>query len=613
MRRDIQALRGIAVLLVLLFHFHVGPFKGGFLGVDVFFVISGYVITEKLSTGIGPLKTQLHQFYLRRAKRILPMSLVTTVVTTLAIRAFLPPISYARFFKDTLAALALIPNLAFAAQQNDYLSQSLDPSPFLHYWSLGVEEQFYFLWPLLFIFFFRTRKAWIPALALLGTGFGIWYTSHNPVQSFYLPTSRAWEFLVGAALVGTSLQTKSNTNRRIVAGFGWLGILGSALVISTSNPTPSWTTIVPILSTGLVLWAASPFSDKFILPHIGDLSYSLYLIHWPLITIILFKYPNVSLISRILLMALATLLAYLATNYFEKPLRFNKKISLPLWKWGGVMLIGAAVSTLILGTAAASYKGVSKNLTISTASPTIYANGCHLSFAQATPNINCVYGDLASATTIILAGDSHAAQWFPAVNELAIKNHWRLISLTKSSCPATILATKRSGSDDKNCQLWQQNLISVINTIKPKVLLTSAFTENEYPLLHPIGEYSAQWSSALSNFYSKITSPMTKEVFIGDTPFPRQDSASCLSAHMSSPQLCNFGLVRSKATIATQQIIQNSGRTYIDPVPWLCTNGVCPAVHNGFNSYRDISHLSVPTALSLVPQLQAELLKVMKK
>ncbi len=613
MRRDIQALRGIAVLLVLLFHFHIGPFKGGFLGVDVFFVISGYVITEKLSTGVGPLKRQLHEFYLRRAKRILPMSLLTTVVTTLAIRLFLPPISYSRFFKDALAALALIPNLAFAAQQNDYLSQSLDPSPFLHYWSLGVEEQFYFLWPLLFIFFFRKRRKWIPVLALVGTVFGVWYTSHNPVQSFYLPTTRAWEFLVGAALVGLTFQTHSLPRRRVVAAIGWAGILVSVLMISTKNPTPSWTTIVPIVSTGLVLWADSPFSDKFILPYIGDLSYSLYLIHWPLITIVLFKYPNVNIFIRILLMALATLLAYLATNYFEKPLRFNKKISLPLWKWGGVMVTGAAISTLILGTAAASYSGVSKTLSISTASPVIYSNGCHLAFSQSIPKTTCIFGDVSAATTVILAGDSHAAQWFPAINDLAKKNHWKVISLTKSSCPATILATTRSGSDDKNCQMWQEKLLTVIDTVKPNLLITSAFTESSYPLLAPNGSYATQWTQGLQTFFSRITSSNTKEVFIGDTPYPRQDSATCLSAHLKSTHFCDFGLVRSQATLSTKSLIIKSVGTYIDPTPWLCTKGICSAVHQGFNTYRDISHLSVPATVSLEPQLETELLKVLKK
>jgi len=164
MRRDIQALRGIAVLLVLLYHFKIGPFEGGFLGVDIFFVISGYVITEKISQGSGPIKSQLHTFYLRRARRILPMSILTLLVTSLATRLFLPPISYGRFFKDILAGFGLIPNINFALQQNNYLNQSLDPSPLLHFWSLGVEEQFYFFWPLLFLFIFKSRRRWMPIL-----------------------------------------------------------------------------------------------------------------------------------------------------------------------------------------------------------------------------------------------------------------------------------------------------------------------------------------------------------------------------------------------------------------------------------------------------------------
>jgi peptidoglycan/LPS O-acetylase OafA/YrhL len=608
MRRDIQALRGIAVLLVLLYHFKLGPFHGGFLGVDIFFVISGYVITERITRGTGTIGAQLHDFYLRRARRILPMSLITLVVTSVLARFFLAPISLDRFFHDALAGFALIPNIHFAAQQNNYLNQSLDPSPYLHYWSLGVEEQFYFLWPLIFIFFFRRhlRKVWV--MALFGAIFAMWYTLHFPIQSFYLPISRAWEFLIGAALVGVNSTQLSKRLRYSMAIFGWIVMLISAVKISTDFATPGWSTLIPTLATGLVIWAAMPVSEKLFLPKLGDVSYSLYLIHWPVIIIALAQFPLLNKGYRAWLLVAAIILSFLTTNFVEKPIRFSPRFKLKLWQWLVAILVGAGLSALALGTAAANYAHQSKAFTISIDSPKIYSNGCHLEFGKATPNLNCIFGNPKSSTTVILAGDSHAAQWFPAMELLAKTNNWRLLSITKSSCPATFFLTTRNGVLDKSCQSWQKTLSATINSQKPKLVLLSDFTEFQYPTVKGNGDYEQRWGSGLKEFISSIKNSGARIAFLEDTPHPGVDIASCLSAHLTDPQRCDFSLSRTATTQTSVGVMSSMSVYVVNPQSWLCSHQVCPAIQNRVNSYRDSSHISVPAAERMASQLGHDLL-----
>ena len=244
--------RSVAVLLVIAYHLKI--VKGGFLGVDIFFVISGFVITQNLSTASGSTGQKLKAFYLRRAKRILPSSLAVILLTALLSRFFLAPIYQSRFKIDALWSTLMGANIGFGLHNLDYLQATTSPSPYLHYWSLGVEEQFYIIWPLIFFAFFalqRKKITWlIPPfilMALISTN--IW-----PVFSFYLPSSRAFQFLFGAALVGLGRAKKLNAWWAIV---GWVGIFSSAFLISDSIANPNLYSLIPTLSTALVIYGDS--------------------------------------------------------------------------------------------------------------------------------------------------------------------------------------------------------------------------------------------------------------------------------------------------------------------------------------------------------------------
>ena len=582
MRRDIQALRGFSILVVLLYHAQFELFKGGFLGVDIFFVISGFVITSKLMEGEGAIGSQIKAFYLRRAKRILPASLIVTFLTSIAAIFFFPAISRSRFSIEALSSAFFSANLNFARVGNDYLAQAADPSPFLHYWSLGVEEQFYFIWPILFLIFYKKHKNWLIPTFILTAIFGIWYTSVSPVHSFYLPFSRFWEFFAGILLAMNPQLYVSQRFKKVAAILGWILLIFSVHFISVKNATPGITTALAVFGAVLVLIARVDVKPRFVLPLLGDYSFSLYLVHWPVVVYFLDRNSTLNAMSKISIISLSAALSLILTHFVERPFRFKKRFALTLPQWGIAILIGSVLSYGALAASAATTPRIDRSV------PVTYTDGCHLSFGKAWPLGVCAYGDVTSPTEIILAGDSHAAQWFPALQRIARDRKWKLINLTKSSCPAITLETTRNRKFDSSCAIWQVKLITKINSDQPKFVIFSDFTEYQYPLLKKSNSYEMTWRSGLDTFLSQIKVPF---IFLGDTPKP-------------SSAVGDFPLTRTDTTIATQKSVEAHGGTYINTAAWLCSNR-CHATLNGVNTYRDSTHISVHTAEALSTKLAA--------
>ncbi len=599
-RLDIQALRGFAVLVVLLFHFNITPVKGGFLGVDIFFVISGFVITKRLAQGSGTFRQELIDFYKRRVKRILPASLAVIVITALLSRVFLAPTNFTRFGLDGIATTLFAGNLRFAVQGNDYLNQSASPTPYLHYWSLGVEEQFYLLWPILFLLFFRYRKKLVPYFFILATVFAIWYTHIAAINSFYLPFSRAWEFLAGIAIALLVPEGKKRFGA-MIATLGWLMIIASVLLIDTTMPVPGITTVIPVVATSAILYANVDFFWKRPMAWLGDISYSVYLIHWPLVVIVLQRYGRISNESKILLFASSILLGWALSRFIENPFRYRKSLRLGFASWG---ISIAAVGSIVFGLAnfAIPARGVTNHIAINIESPAIYSNGCHLAFGIDWPTKSCVFGDLRSNTEVILTGDSHAAQYFPAIENLALQRHWRLLSLTKSGCPAILLVTKRNGTIDNSCVNWQKRVIAQINADQPAHVFTSNFTEFHYPTIATSKSYAQLYSEGESSFLNELTIPASAVTYIEDSPHPYRNIPDCLS---KTPNSCSFPLVQSATTLTVKRIVESHGSQYLQFKKWFCRSEICSATKNGYNLYRDSSHISTPAALALASQISS--------
>ena len=630
MRRDIQALRGLAVLAVILYHVGGFGFHGGFLGVDIFFVISGYVITKKLSETEGALPEVLKGFYLRRIRRILPTSVLVITLTMAGSYLFLSPLSFHRIAMDGWAATLLVPNLFFLHQQTNYLNQGLDASPFLHYWSLGVEEQFYFLWPLVFFTLFKKRILPVLISLIVFAGVGIIWTSHNSVQSFYLPFTRFWEFMAGAALIylpplaklwSGSENKKSQGLTGFFALFAWAAAIISTIFITSEHPTPGLTTVIPVLAaTGIILVG---FNAPLLRPMawLGDISFSLYLVHWPVIIFFANGKISLALTTRIFIIALSIGIAAVMYYLYENPVRRSKKIA-------ARSLLVLVVALLIGSLSAGGLQAASSRVTTSTkafsidlSEPIIYANGCHLAFDVVQVNGPCVFGDTSATRTIALVGDSHAAQWFAGLNLAAKTHHWKLLALTKSSCPPAIWAIKRAGALDKACVSWAAKVQKQLSTIKPEITLLSSYTQYQYSIDPTIAvaaqasmagpSYAEKWSAALYDFAQPLISAhnssstgssasaqaQSRVIILGDTPNPPLNSPSCLAKHLTKPSACDFNYVASAATTQTKSLASNLGIEYLDPISWLCVKNSCPAIFGKHNTYRDASHISVATSL----------------
>ncbi len=603
-RRDIQALRGFSVLAVLLFHLQLKEFKGGFLGVDIFFVISGFVITERLSRSEGTFKSQIIDFYRRRAKRILPASLFVIALTALLARLFLAPISLKRFGFDGLATTFFAGNLRFAAQGNDYLNQSMSPTPYLHYWSLGVEEQFYLLWPILFLLLFKARKKLVLVAFALSTIFALWYTQIAAVNSFYLPFSRAWEFLAGIVIAVFTQGARAPRGAKLIAISGWLTVLLSVLLIGSDLAVPGVTTLIPVAGAMAILIARSTFTWEPILAWFGEISFSIYLIHWPLVVIALSRYQGLSATTQILIAAGSILSGFLISRWIENPFRYRSKLSMSLPRWG-IALTG--VAAIVFGTTNfVSATAQNSKVTIDLSVPIIYHDKCHLEFGISAPPSDCIYGDRQSQTLVVLAGDSHAAQWFDALNTVAILNHWKLLSLTKSSCPASFLPTVRNGTADTACAKWQRYIAERIKSLHPSKVILTAYSEYRYSLLQT-GSYSVLYARGQSQFDRALGIPATSIYYIEDSPHPPQSVADCLSKNPDSMSRCDFSLTRSAATLSTRDTLVKTGVHYLNFADLLCTGNICSATYAGHNAYRDGSHISVSTSKALASDLESML------
>ena len=606
-RRDIQALRGVSVLLVIFYHYNITGFNGGFLGVDVFFVISGFVITRKLQTGTGSVRQQIISFYQNRARRILPVSLLSLLAIAIASSLLLSPLDLHQYMVEGIGVLLTIPNLVFLNENTNYLSQSLNPSPFLHYWSLGVEEQFYLAWPLMFLLFLRNKKRAIYVLTGLFLVLAMVTTYRlSEVYSFYLPTSRAWELLLGASLA-VSRKRIEGSKKNLVALVGWIGLFISVYVISSDQPTPGVTTLLPVFASGLIILADAQLSTNKFLEWLGDLSFPLYLVHWPLIVILNFRDPSPSIISRLALIALAVGLSHLLHVYVE--LRFHR-IGGFRKSWIPTYFAIGAVAISIFAVSSQSFSSGPNSIKFDLSSPVIYSNGCHLSFKESEPKPSCIFGDKTSTSKIVLIGDSHGAQWFPALEEFATQSHKKLVTFTKSGCPATDLALLRGGIIDRQCSQWQSVLPKRLAAQKPDYVVISDATQITAKVAAPYTSYVDTWSAGFSSFLSKLQSEGLKVVVIGDTPYPGQNSPSCLSVHIKDPAHCDVPRTRTPASIATKEIALKYGATFIDPLDWICDGNICPAVKAGVNVYRDNSHLSVAFTRTLVAQLTTALIKV---
>lgn len=606
---QIQGLRALAAILVTVFHARLVP--GGFIGVDIFYVISGYLITGLILREIERTGTlDLRSFYQRRIKRLLPTSVFVLFVTAIFAWILFPPITRESLGRDLFAAATYISNYLFAWWQNDYQNLNATPSPFIHYWSLAVEEQFYLVWPLFILFLARYGKkvilGGIAITTLFSLLFSIYLTQAAPIWAFYSLPTRAWELGFGALLLFIP-ETKRRI--RILPWLGLIGIAFSSLNFNENTAFPGKNALLPVLATVVLLasikyWPPlfNDLSNSRLSQWLGAISYPLYLWHWPALVL-----PSSALgrplrfYERFLCILLTIVLAHFTSKYVEEPLRHKKLASKTIYKGAAITTAVSLVAGVLIAFSASSIITTKGDISYQfdlvkvMEKPAVYGDGCHVSYGE-TKSGFCTYGNKNSSTAIVLYGDSHAAQWFPTLEKLANERGFRLVSLTKSACPAVDSKRPDQGAFKMvHCTKWRQNSIERIAKIKPMAVITSSF-QYFTPANQKVSR-SKWWSDGQRKLLSDLKGTTNHLIYISDTPRPLRDIPNCLASRTSS--VCD-STEKSRVSII-------SGFEIVDPTPWLCSS-YCPAIVEGSVAYRDASHISVEMALKLLPKLEQALI-----
>ena len=603
---QIQALRALAAILVLLFHAHV--VDGGYIGVDIFYVISGYLITGLILREIeerGGL--DFKAFYLRRIKRLLPTSFFILMVTALSAWYFYPGTMREDLGRHIFAAAVYVSNFLFAFWQMDYQNLNAIPPVVVHFWSLAVEEQFYLFWPVIVLFAFKLggRRRLFQAIAVI-TGasflFSLYLTEVSPIWAFYSLPTRAWELGVGALLLTIPKKYKLS----VIYPWAALAlILYSTIFYTEKTPFPGTAAIAPVLGTAAAIASISSWpkilnflSNLRITQWLGEISYPLYLWHWPLLVIPMVYFGRGLTILERLLAIIATLIfADLTHRYIEQPLRH---ISLSPKR---IVSSAIAASLIATGTGLAISATANNTITVSSGEiyslteimekPKVYMDDCHVNNGE-TFSGECTYGP-ESDTRIVLFGDSHAAQWMPVLEELAYEKNFTLISLTKSACPApAVTKVETGGYKNADCSEWRKNSIARIKGLKPAAVLVSGMQHFELPSGYT--DRAQWWREGQIKTYEALRGSSQNIIYISDTPHPVRDIPSCLAAGRTDK--CN--------TTEPSEAIFSPGWKQINPTSWFCTEN-CPAVLNGVVVYRDASHISVMASKMVKPQLLSSL------
>ena len=661
----------MAVLAVIAFH--SGAVGGGFVGVDVFFVISGFLITRLLWAELAATgRIGLPRFFAARARRLLPAAGVVLVATAAAAAVLLPPLQARSVLDDGLASALYVGNYRFAITETDYLGHTA-PSPFQHYWSLGVEEQFYLLWPVLLIgigLLAGHRRPGgkpgplpylvvISAAAIASFMLSLAWTRTAPPWAFFSLPTRAWELAAGGLLaLSAPWWRRMPAAWAGLAGIGGLVLIGWAVLSLDQNTAyPGMAALLPVAGTALVIAAGCALPARgagrlLSMPWmraVGRLSYSWYLWHWPVLVFapILVGHP-LGWAGRAAAVAMSFALAVLTLRYIENPLRSAVRLrrsagrSLALGSAITAVAVCAALalamvvpgsvgrgtpaSTAVMYTATdrlgEAVASVQSAVAASAAQdqvpaalsppldraasdkPTAFLDGCVRSW-QETGVPLCESGDTAGSTTVALVGDSHAAMWQPALEPIAAQSGWRLLTMTKTTCPLQDVGifSPYLGRDYTECAQWRGEVLDRLEAEKPRLVVVSM--SRRYGADFGFTSYDADWTTSLADLVTELRARTGARVLIlGPVPDPHTDVPVCLSAHLDDVAACTPG--RSQALFAPRvsresDATERAGGQYADLAPLFCTAERCPVIVGANLVYRDDNHITVVYARALAP------------
>ena len=663
-RPDIEGLRAIAILLVVGYHAAVPGLSGGYVGVDIFFVLSGYLITGLLVRDINETGTvDFRRFYARRARRLLPALTLTLLVTVIASAAIYPPVEVKQGGLATAAVstAAYTSNLYFAGWGADYFAADPEKNPFLHTWSLSVEEQFYLFWPLFIIFalkvpaFQNPQKTngrrllpWMATAVVLSFTLSLYLTAVRHSWAYFTSPTRAWEFALGGFVVllpqaGAFFGIPRNglLNRWISAlqldvdkstvPFGWMGLGGiclAAVAFGKKTFFPGFAVLLPALSTILVLRAGtSRVTNSLVrvlrvrpLQEIGRLSYSWYLWHWPVLVLGSALIPAPSLSVRAGLVGFSLGLSALSYRLVENPIRSARKLA------GSHRYAFAMAGLLtVLGIGASfAWKQTSTRKAMEPAQLrfTLANNDFAASLLndKCTTDVfevklkACAFGAETTSPPIVLFGDSHAAQWFPALEPISKKRGFRLVPIVKLGCPAVDapLFDRNLGRFYTECDEWHKTAINKIQQLQPVLTIVSSFEG------YALGD--DEWRNGIKSVLQNLSESSQKVLVLRDTPSANFDIPSCLAYRLWRPSFipsrsCVFSAPQTSKVYEFQLSAEAQLKNVLtaDMSDSICPHEICTGLLNGLVMYRDSDHLTASFVRTLEETLGAEIDRVLER
>ncbi len=653
-RPDIEGVRAISSVTVMLFHAGISWMAGGFTGVDVFYVLSGFLVTAGLlREAENRGKIDFWDFMGRRFRRLLPVSALIIVLTVLATYYWMGPTTGNTTAKDAVWTSMFLANWRFIAVGTDYLGAQSTASPLQHYWTLAVEGQFYIVWPLIMLVLaFIARKLTtisvrtitgitLVVMFIVSYWWSITTTESAATVAYFSTFTRVWEIAVGC-LLAVFLPRILYIPRALGT---WLMIGGVALIIAScfiiqgDTPFPGWIAILPVAGAAAVIMggsvAANSVMDRFLaltpLQMLGRYSYGMYLWHWPMLQI----GPSAigrpfSLPEKLLVLVIATGLAALTYHLIENPMRNISflKVRPPQWSWAFGILLIAIPMVLGEGTiranqepapitiedaAQSEYPGEAEVLAEVAAAVNVdewpeqapridnpaYSKECDVTRA-ATSSSACVHGDPNGSRTAVIYGDSHAAMWIPAFDLIGKANDWKVIQLNKPGCIAPDFPTFSNvlGREYTECIEYRAWAMDKIAEIQPDlVVITSAYDGS----LRSTGDEGTSdgvdqaWEEGLGKTIDAISPNAGRVVVLGDQAYPTQAGIQCLEANPSDVKKCGDPFddaVHAEHNAMEARVAKEHGAEYVDIVPWMCTEDFCPAVIGGITVHRDRMHIN---------------------
>jgi len=656
---EIQVLRAVAVLLVVVYHLWPGMLTGGYVGVDAFFVISGYLITSHLFREVDRTGTvKLWAFYARRARRLLPASILVLLFVAVGTFVLLPTDLWASTAHEVTASGFYVQNLWLASKAVTYSASNDVLTPVTHYWSLSAEEQFYLVWPGLIIISCLVARRWLRGRTTTTVGFtlllitlgsfacSVWATQAHRAAAYFITPTRAWEFGAGALVV--LLMRKWAPSLVLARSLRWLGMVGllaSAWFYSNATPFPGYAAALPVIATAAIIVAgdtghADPSDLVFRLRPVqwlGDVSYSVYLWHWPLLVFAPYVlHHNLRTPELVALMVICLFIAGLSKRFVEDAMRFWPRLittsRATLSAAAVAMLVIALVSGTQIHAADAREQQNAAQLADVSGSPCFGAPamehrakcpdaltamplvaigkadapwapqpGCRGTGSDPAV-LTCYWGTGKPSRVVALIGDSHAEQWRGALHRIAKARNWQIIEMFAGGCPATYARSvvfERRSRDGEACRTWTTKVTAKLKALAPDDIITTAYVQQN--VFEPVNSGPAGFEQVWREWlgFSRVT-------VLRDTPATaNRNGPQCLAVHVGKPQACANS--RSKVLIDDDMMraarSMRSEVSLVDLSDYFCDTKRCYAVIGGASVYYDYDHMSMQFSATLAAAL----------